>query len=129
MAFAAGARLPEGWVPVTTFWLLDDAGSVVGVSALRHALTPTLLHRGGHVGYYVKESERGRGYGSAILALTLEAAREIGIDRLLVTADSANEPSARVIEGNGGVLEDERPDEIKGVMFRRYWIDLTEPAS
>ena len=124
---AAGRSLPPGWVPATTRWLLDDAGFVVGVGVLRHALTPTLLNRGGHVGYYVKEAERGKGYGRAILALTLTVAREeMGLDRVLVTANADNLASVRVIGANGGKLEDERLDQETSATYRRYWIELRE---
>jgi predicted acetyltransferase len=120
-----GRNLPDGWVPMTTYWLVDDAGAVAGVSRLRHELTPFLLDHGGHLGYYVKASERGQGYGTQILALTLIEARHLGLKRALLTVDSENEPSIRVIERNGGVLEDEPIDETTGKLHRRYWIDLS----
>lgn len=127
MDMSGGRDLPPGWVPATTFWLLDDAGCVGGVSILRHSLTPGLLGRGGHISYYVKGSERGKGYGKTILALVLEVAREeMGLDRVLVTARSTNVPSLRVIEANGGKLEDERCHEETGAIYRRYWIELSE---
>jgi len=33
---ADGVNLKPGWVPTTTYWLLDDAGDVAGLSRLRH---------------------------------------------------------------------------------------------
>jgi predicted acetyltransferase len=123
--FAGGKNLPDGWIPATTFWLLDNRDRAVAMSNLRHKLTPQLLNRGGHIGYYVMEPERGMGYGTQVLALTLIQARGLGLDRVLVSADSDNERSVRIIERNGGVLEDERVDETSGRPYRRYWIDLT----
>jgi predicted acetyltransferase len=95
------------------------------MSHLRHQLTSSLLCRGGNIGYYVVGPERGKGYGTAVLAQTLLEARKLGLNRVLLSADSDNEPSLRVIERNGGVLEDERLDETTGTLYRRYWIDLT----
>jgi len=122
---AAGKDLPEGWVPATTAWLLDPQGNVVGMSRLRHALaTPFLLAKGGNVGYLIKKSERGNGLGTFILRETLALARAIGLERVMVAANSNNTASLRVIESNGGVFEDEReagPDH----RFRRYWIQLS----
>jgi predicted acetyltransferase len=118
-----GLHLRPGWVPMTTYWLLDDEERIVGVSRLRHRLTPALLEDGGHIGYYVRPAERGKGYGTAMLRLTLDEARQLGIERVLLTVDSDNERSIHVIERNGGVMEDERIDE-NGVAYRRYWIDL-----
>jgi predicted acetyltransferase len=121
--FAAGRNLRDDWVPMTTFWLLDDAGEVIGISQLRHRLNDSLRIHGGHIGYYVAGAHRGKGYGTQILALTLVEARGLGIERALLTVDSDNEPSIRVIEHNGGVMEDERVD-AEGNPYRRYWIDL-----
>jgi predicted acetyltransferase len=117
-----GRGLEPGWVPFTTYWLLDDAGAIAGMSRLRHDLTDELLFHGGHIGYYVRPSARGKRYGTAVLALTLAEGRKRGIDRFLLTVNSDNVPSIRVIEGNGGVLEDERVDRETGRLFRRYWI-------
>src|SRR5690606_29502328 len=121
VAHARGVDLPAGWVPATTFWLLDDEGQVAGMSRLRHRLNETLLNHGGHIGYYVRPGARGRGYGTQILALTLAEGRRLGIQRFLLTVRTKNAASIRVIEANGGVMEDERIDE-DGIPFRRYWI-------
>ncbi|MGE3983559.1 MAG: GNAT family N-acetyltransferase [Dehalococcoidia bacterium] len=121
---SAGRGLPEGWVPARTCWLLDEGGAVIGMSRLRHEYTPFLREKGGLVGYYVKRTERGKGLGTKILAATLDLARNLGIDRVMIAAYADNAASIRVIEANGGTLEDERaaPD---GHVFRRYWIELT----
>jgi predicted acetyltransferase len=111
--------LPEGRVPSSYRWVLDD-GRVVGTIAIRHALTPSLLAEGGHIGYAVGPGDRGRGVASSALALALDVARRRGIDPALVTCDVDNLASARTIERavrqRGGFLEDVRD----GV--RRYWV-------
>jgi predicted acetyltransferase len=115
-------------VPSSQYWLLrrDAAGDVtmVGVSYLRHTLTPTLEDVGGHIGYSVRPSERRRGYGTRILALTLPHARALGLARVLVTCDTNNIASARVIEKNGGVLASEGYSELARAHVSRYWITL-----
>ena len=121
---AAGRNLPAAWVPATTFWLLDDSERAVAMSNLRHELTPFLLNHGGHIGYYVAREQRGKGYGTHVLALTLEEARKLGLQRVLLTVDSDNERSIRVIERNEAVMEDEGIDETTGRLHRRYWIEL-----
>lgn len=40
---------------------------VVGSIQLRHSLTPELEQHGGHIGYAIRPTERGKGYGSAQL--------------------------------------------------------------
>jgi predicted acetyltransferase len=119
-----GRNLRPGWVPSTTYWLLDESETVAGVGRLRHELTPGLLNDGGHIGYYVRPAYRGQGCGTAILEQLLPEAQGLGIDRVLLTVRVHNTPSIRIIEGRGGVLEDERVD-LEGVSYRRYWIDLT----
>jgi predicted acetyltransferase len=125
---AAGINLRPGWVPMTTYWLLDDDLQIVGVSRLRHHLNESLLAQGGHIGYYILPPERGKGYGTVILRLTLIEARRLRIERVLLTVDSDNDPSIRVIERNGGQLEDERIDPDDDKPYRRYWIDLEAPG-
>lgn len=110
--------LPDGIVHSDYFWIADDSG-FVGYLALRHALTPSLLEEGGHIGFSVRPSRRRQGHASRALALALPRAAELGLERVLLTADEDNEASRRTIERNGGVYEDSR----KGK--RRYWIDVT----
>jgi predicted acetyltransferase len=122
-AFARWAKgePPEGWVPSTTSFLVDE-GRILGVSNLRYWLTLHLLEHGGHVGYSVRPSERSRGHATRLLRDAARKARRLGIERLLVTCDASNAGSARVIEKCGGILESEAP--IDEAAIRRYWIEL-----
>ena len=106
---------PAGWVTGTYLWMLDD-DVVVGRISLRHALTPWLLEVGGHIGYAVRPSARRRGHATAALALMLDVAAERGMDTVLVTCDDDNVASRKVIEANGGVLEDVRNAKM------RFWL-------
>jgi predicted acetyltransferase len=113
-----------GWVPGSEYWLVAD-GRVLGVSRLRHRLTPALEHEGGHVGYEIRPSDRRRGHGTLLLRLTCERAVALGLRRLRVTCDADNLGSIGVIENNGGVLDAEVPSRTRGVLIRQYWIDLS----
>ena len=119
-----GIGLPEGWVPASTYWLICQ-NRIVGTCNLRHELNDFLREFGGHVGFSVRPSERGKGYGTQMLELLLEKAQELGIERVLVTCDDNNIASAQVIEKNGGKLENEVVSKDSGQMVLRYWIDLT----
>ena len=44
-----GIGLPEGYVPATTFWLVDN-DRFIGEVSIRHRLTPALEKFGGHIG-------------------------------------------------------------------------------
>jgi predicted acetyltransferase len=120
-----GIDLPPGYVPQTTFWSLREDNLLIGTSRLRHWLTPVLEQYGGHIGYDIRPSQRGRGYGTCQLALTLEKARELGLRRVLLTCDTDNVASARVIEKNGGQLAEQVVYRKIGKLVSRYWIDLS----
>jgi predicted acetyltransferase len=120
----SGAGLPDGYVPDNTYWLVCG-GRVLGTSRLRHRLTPKLEHEDGHIGYDIRPSERRKGYATRLLSMTLEKARSLGLSRVLVTCDSDNIASARVIEKNGGRLEDKRISRETGKLKLRYWIELS----
>ncbi|HPH95182.1 MAG TPA: GNAT family N-acetyltransferase [Anaerolineaceae bacterium] len=119
-----GVDLPPELVPSTTYWLVTPEGVVIGRSSLRHYLNPALELRGGHIGYAIRPSMRRQGHGTRILALTLEKARELGLTRVLVTCDTSNIASARIIEHNGGILENFTTSPSDGVQISRYWIQL-----
>jgi predicted acetyltransferase len=91
---------------------------------LRQTLTSDLEEFGGHIGYDIRPSERRRGYGTQILRLTLDKAHRLGLKRVLVTSDSANIASWRIIEKNGGVLHSEAISQHTGELLRKYWIEL-----
>jgi len=124
--YAAGRDLPHEWVPTSTFWLVRGRERILGCSRLRHRLNRFLAEEGGHIGYDVRPSERGKGYGSLLLALTLGEARNIGFDKVLITADEVNVGSWRVIEKNGGHREQGVFSRESG-LFRRYWV-ATSPV-
>jgi len=65
-----------------TFWLADASGRRLGLVNLRHSLTESGVIRGGHIGYEVRPSDRGKVYGTRLLALTLLRAREMGRTRI-----------------------------------------------
>ncbi len=111
----ADAPRRPGYVPSTTLWWVDG-DEFLGRLAIRHRLTPRLTDLGGHIGYDVKPSARRRGHATAMLAAALPLARALGIDPALVTCDESNEGSRRVIEANGGMLEDKRGSEL------RFWV-------
>ncbi len=111
-------ELPDGRVRATTFFLVDN-GRILGRINVRHDLTPHLLEIGGHIGYIVRPSERNKGYATQMLRGVLPYVAELGIGSALVTCDTTNEGSRRVIEGAGGVLEDIRHDK------RRYWVSAS----
>lgn len=121
---SAAIDLPPGFVPMTTYWMVSPDQTILGVSKLRHHLTPSLENHGGHIGYVIRPSHRRKGYGSLILALTLEKSQDLGIERVRITCDTDNIGSARIIEKNGGILSGQMTYEGSGNQISQYWIEF-----
>jgi len=119
-----GIGVRQGFVPNSTFWLIDNDDVLVGVSSLRHSLTESLRHIGGHIGFGVRPSQFRQGIGTQLLALTLRRAADIGLRRVLLTCDKDNVGSAGVISANRGQLENEVIDSDTGNIVQRYWIEV-----
>jgi predicted acetyltransferase len=113
-------------VPQISFWMIDESKEIFGVSRFRPKLNQLLMKEGGNVGYDVPPSKRKKGHATQLLALTLDRARESGLNRVLVTCDKDNSASRKVIEKNGGVLESEVISDVTGKEVLRYWIELCE---
>lgn len=121
------ALLSSNLVPWTAFWAMRDA-RLVGISSLRHWLSPWMAEFGGHIGYRVRPSARRLGLGTAILHLTLARAFERGIDPVLIVCTPDNEASIAIIKKNGGIYdrETERED---GVCLHRFWVAKSKVPS
>jgi predicted acetyltransferase len=106
---------PEGYVPATNLWFVDGH-EYIGRVAIRHRLTDRLRQAGGHIGYDVRPSFRRRGHATRMLRDALTVARSLGITTALLTCDVDNTASRRVIERNGGVLQDQHEGKL------RFWV-------
>ena len=119
---ARGINLPDGFVAHSTFWLVREGGTVVGVSNVRHSLTTALRREGGNIGYGIRPSARRQGMGTAILRESLARAAALGLARVLVTCGKGNVASAKSIMRNGGVFDSEEYLPERGEIVQRYWI-------
>ena len=102
-------------MPSTTL-VVGGRGQYLGRLAIRHRLTSRLTDLGGHIGCDVKPSARRQGHATAMLAAALPLARARASAPALVTCDESSAGSRRVIEANGGALEDKRGSEL------RFWV-------
>ena len=117
-----GINLPEGWVPDIQLVAFEKDGKAVGFLNLRLRLNDFLLEEGGHIGYSIRPSERGKGYAKEALCQGLQVAKGKNIKQALVTCSTENPASRAVILANGGIYEDVRN------RTERYWIDLEQTA-
>ena len=116
--------LPPDRVGSDSYWLVDDEKAYfIGEITIRHRLNDALLQRGGHIGYGIRYSEWNRGYGTKMLEMALEKAKEMRISPVLITCNEDNIASARVMEKNGFILQDTIMVSRDGrdLPTRRYW--------
>ena len=78
--------------------------------------------QGGHCGYSVRPSVRGKGYAKEMLRQNILNAKVLGIDKMLVTCDSDNYASEKTILANGGVFE--KYIDVDETQIKRYWISV-----
>lgn len=122
VANAQGTEVTPNMEPSTTWWFSDQNRHLLGVVNIRHRLNEYLENYGGHIGYGIRPSERGKGCATALLSLALRKAETLKLKRVLITCEKNNVASRKVIQKNGGVLEDERV--YMGITMLRYWIDI-----
>ena len=113
---------PLHLVPAHTYFLVLENKKIIGAVNIRHYLNDYLFNFGGHIGYGIRPSERKKGYASLMLSMALPIAKELGINKALITCDKNNVGSAKTIINNGGVLENEVLGD--GEITQRYWIEV-----
>ena len=108
--------LPSGetvpYLPGTTRWIWDDG--LCGAINLRHQQGTADLpaHVSGHIGYSVVPWRQRQGHGTAALRLMLPLAAAVGLPHVIITCDTTNAGSRRVIEAGGGVFLHEAEDTL-----------------
>lgn len=121
-----GKDLPDNYVAATYLWFVDK-DEFIGEISIRHSLTDSLMRIGGNIGYGIRYSKWNNGFGTTMLAMALDYAKEVlGLEKVLITCSDNNSGSARIIEKNGGLLQDKIVNVINGVkrLTRRYWITI-----
>jgi predicted acetyltransferase len=116
------ANVPENWVPAITYFYADKDGGIVGMINIRLSLNDFLRREGGHIGYSIRPTQRGKGHATNMLRETLRFCAPIGLREVIVTCNKSNLASAKVITNCGGVLQEEFYSETFGAEFQRYLI-------
>ena len=117
------ANTPPDRVPsFTYFYVSEEDGRIIGIINIRMVLNSFLLREAGHIGYSIRPSERGKGYGKAMLRDALQFCRKCGMESFLLVCSKDNPASAGIIQSCGGILENEIYSEHTGEIMQRYWI-------
>ena len=122
--FEQGINLPEGFVPSSTRWLIQDT-LIIGVSNLRHFLNDDIAFVGGHIGLGIRPSCRKKGFSKKLLELTLQEAFVRNMREVHIHCYSNNVASKAMIISCGGVFHsevelDSESDVHKRVFVSRY---------
>ncbi|QFT55024.1 GNAT family N-acetyltransferase [Microbulbifer sp. THAF38] len=117
--FAQGKNLPEGFVPSSTLWLVDET-EIVGVTNIRHYLNDRITHCGGHIGLGIRPKYRGKGYGKLLMKLSIQRLQEMSEGPVHIHCHKENSASANTIKACGGLLDSEI--EADGKIVQRYLV-------
>jgi len=120
-----GKNLSQEFVASTMFLAIRESDrKMVGVIQVRHKLVPPWDLIGGHIGYSVAHDERGKGYATEMLRLSLAECKRLGIEKVMVACFKDNAASAQVIKNNGGIFEGEaeKTDGLSRGTIQRYWL-------
>ena len=122
-------RIPnEEKVPSETYFLVRESDQkIVGMINIRLALNEKLKEFGGHIGYSIRPTERGKGYNKINLYLGLLCCQQHGIEQVLMDCDKDNLASAKTMQALGGKLVREYYDDVYAhCMVQDYIIDVNQ---
>lgn len=108
------------------YWAVDG-DDFIGEFQLRTELTDEIMAGIGSIGYAVRVSRQGRGYGTEILKKGLAIAKNHGMNKVLLNINESNVASAHICEKLGGIQMDTISvfNNVEGEhAMRRYWIYL-----
>lgn len=127
-AAARGLGLANGEVARTEYWLVDGK-RYLGRIQIRHKPSGSHPAIKSHIYYEIRSRQRGKGYGTNMLALGLAKARKLGMKRLIAACDESNAASRQVIEKNGGARFASKHDPARSETTILYRLETTPRKS
>lgn len=106
-----GKNIPDWYVPNSFFFVKNKNHKIVWGINIRHELNDFLKNFGGHIGYWIKPSERGKWYATQALKLWLEKCKKLWINEIVLMCEKQNIWSAKVIQNNWWRLDWEYIDQ------------------
>lgn len=110
-------------VPDETYFFVDEEDNIIGIINIRLGLNDMLRNLGGHIGYSIRPSERGKGYNKINLYLGLKRLNEVGEKEALLDCEIANKASSGTMKALGGQLIKTKNTEKHGIV-EDYIIDI-----
>lgn len=82
-------------------WAIDDT-KFIGEFQLRPELTEEIMTTIGSIGYSVRVTEQGKGYGKLILEKGLDYARHLKLEKVILLIEESNTTSRSLCESFNG---------------------------
>ncbi len=117
-------NINPNWSNATNYLLVDENNYIYGCSQFRYHILGNLINIGGNIAYAIRPSERKKGYGTIQLKLLLEKAKELGLEKVLITCRENNVGSKKTMEKFIGEADTLVPSMKDNIMEYRYWIKL-----
>lgn len=122
-----GIDLPEDRVASSLYLAVrKEDNKIIGTVDIRHDFNDFVLKYGGQIRYSIRPTETNKGYAGRIFKLALLKAKELKLDKVLVTCIKTNLGLEQIILRNGGVLENEIVKQSNKTVFKRYWIKVSD---
>lgn len=116
-----GSPLNDGEIPTSTFFVYDGARLIGYLIIKRKNLN---LDKVGQVYLNVRPNDRKKGYGDYILKAAIRKCKEIGIIKIIISCPQESVGGIKLIENNGGVLQEEKELNGSGIIMKIYSIDI-----
>ncbi len=87
--------------PIRTYYILFDGNKPVGWFLLKQEKLRDEFKHAGHIGYAIRPSERGKGYGTAGLEMIVKKAQGLNYKQVRITTDDENTASVKLLEKSG----------------------------
>ena len=121
------SAVTDTMVPSEEYFMVNEDDEIIGMCNIRLALNDNLKRVGGHIGYSIRPSERGKGYNKINLYLALKECKNHNIDKVLLDADLDNLASWKTMEALGGVRVKEWHEKEKyNIILVDYVINVDE---
>ena len=95
-----GEGLPEGIPKMVTYWCIEN-DKFIGEIQIRPYITEEQAKAMGHIGYAVRYSMWGKGYGNKILASAIEKLKELDVQTIYIACHTDNIGSNKLAVKNG----------------------------
>lgn len=116
-----GNSLTNGETPTSTFFMFDDTRLVGYMTIKRKNYNQNNV---GQVYINVRPSDRKKGYGTQLLKAAFEKCRAINMRQVIMSCPEESIGGSRLIENNGGVLQETKFLNGSSIKMKIYLIEL-----